>query len=461
MMTSFERIIKVCLSLALILAMTPAFSHAASWKAGVASVTITPEEPMWMAGYGSRDKPSEGKIHDLHVKALAIEDENGAKLVIVTADIIAVTTDFSNSVADIIRERHGIPREAILINSSHTHCGPESRTPFPFYIPKEWEPRIADYIDCMKTRYVQAIENALNDVKPMDLGFTTARPVPFAVSRRFPTPEGIAYRSGPSSYYTGGPRDDTMPVLVASESGGAVRAIVFGYACHPITLNIYKFCGGYPGFAQQYIEEEFPEAVAMFVQGCAGQLVPNARYQIEYAEGHGRALALAVKNALGGRIQALSGPIVCAYDEVPLEFEPLPGRESLENDLDSADNNTRRKAEYFLAKLDNGEQVSNVQNWPFQAIRFGDDLLMVGMSGETVVDYAVRFKSSFLTYKFVWVAGYSNHASGYLPTWQIQREGGYEGGTSMAHMPVTGPFTETVEKRVVDGVTGLVSKLRR
>ncbi len=44
------------------------------WKAGVASVVITPEEPMWMAGYASRDKPSEGKTHDLFAKALALED---------------------------------------------------------------------------------------------------------------------------------------------------------------------------------------------------------------------------------------------------------------------------------------------------------------------------------------------------------------------------------------------------
>jgi hypothetical protein len=28
------------------------------WKVGVSSVMITPEESMWMAGYGFRDRPS-------------------------------------------------------------------------------------------------------------------------------------------------------------------------------------------------------------------------------------------------------------------------------------------------------------------------------------------------------------------------------------------------------------------
>ena len=45
--------------------LSPALTAAGEWKAGRAAVIITPEEPVWMAGYGSRTKPSEGKIHDL------------------------------------------------------------------------------------------------------------------------------------------------------------------------------------------------------------------------------------------------------------------------------------------------------------------------------------------------------------------------------------------------------------
>jgi len=44
------------------------------WKASIATVVITPDQPMWMAGYAARNKPPEGKVHDLHAKALALED---------------------------------------------------------------------------------------------------------------------------------------------------------------------------------------------------------------------------------------------------------------------------------------------------------------------------------------------------------------------------------------------------
>src|SRR6266567_6548818 len=56
-------------------------------KAGVASKVITPKEPLWMGGYGSRNKPAEEKLHDLRIKALALEDAKGEKLVLLTSDL--------------------------------------------------------------------------------------------------------------------------------------------------------------------------------------------------------------------------------------------------------------------------------------------------------------------------------------------------------------------------------------
>src|SRR5260370_24911851 len=53
------------------------------WKAGVASVVITPREPIWMAGYSARTHPSEGVRQDIHAKALVLEDETAARTVLV------------------------------------------------------------------------------------------------------------------------------------------------------------------------------------------------------------------------------------------------------------------------------------------------------------------------------------------------------------------------------------------
>jgi len=449
----------------MIMTVTPAFlpgdgiAAETAWKAGVATVVITPREPVWMAGYGSRTEPSRGKVHDLHVKALALDDSRGNRAVIVTADLIGVTRDFSTRVASAVTEKHGIPRKNILFNTSHTHCGPEVRAfKIPFYvISGEYARKIGEYSSWLESRYLEVIDRAVGDMQPASISFASAEPRPFAVCRRVPSPEGILYRSNPSSYYTGGPRDDTVPVLTVEAPDGSIRAILFGYACHPITLNLQEFCGDYPGFAQQYIEDAYPGATALFMQGSSGQLVPNARHQIEYAMGHGRTLLDAVREAVDGERMPLNGPLRCGFEEVPLAFQPLPDRADLERRARSGNAAESRKAKFLLAKLDSGEAIPATLPCPLQALRFGDDLLLVGIGGETVVEYAVRFKTEFATHRFVWVAGYCNSMFGYLPTWRILREGGYEGGGAMLHTPYPGPFDETVEKRVVEGVRRVVA----
>ena len=95
------------------------------WKAGLASAIITPEEPMWMAGYASRNKPSEGKVHELRAKALALEDARGTRLVIVAADILGIPRTLRDRLEKECGQRYGLPPEGLLINASHTHCGPE------------------------------------------------------------------------------------------------------------------------------------------------------------------------------------------------------------------------------------------------------------------------------------------------------------------------------------------------
>ena len=55
----------------------------ARWKAGAAKVNITPSEPVWMAGYASRKRPSEGVLLDLHAKSLALVDAENHRLVLV------------------------------------------------------------------------------------------------------------------------------------------------------------------------------------------------------------------------------------------------------------------------------------------------------------------------------------------------------------------------------------------
>ena len=98
------------------------------WKAGVASVAITPTNNLWMAGYAARKKPAEGKAQELFAKALALQDEQGQKLVIVTMDLIGVGQPLRQRLAERAQKELGLPPQFLLLNASHTHSGPSLRT---------------------------------------------------------------------------------------------------------------------------------------------------------------------------------------------------------------------------------------------------------------------------------------------------------------------------------------------
>ena len=101
-------------------------SVSSGWKAGVSKAIITPGESMWMAGYASRNRPSEGKIVDLWAKALALQDTNGKIAVLVTTDLIGFRGSYmSGRIKKRLKELYDLSDDRVILSSSHTHTGPE------------------------------------------------------------------------------------------------------------------------------------------------------------------------------------------------------------------------------------------------------------------------------------------------------------------------------------------------
>ena len=84
----------------------------AAWRAGTARVNITPQEPIWLAGYGARTKPSEGVLQDIYAKALALQNDADPPAVIVTSDLLGFTSQMAATVADAATMRGRAPWKA-------------------------------------------------------------------------------------------------------------------------------------------------------------------------------------------------------------------------------------------------------------------------------------------------------------------------------------------------------------
>ena len=427
---------------------------AGGWQAGVARAKITPEEPLWLAGYAARDREAEGALHDLWVKALAVRDASGHTAVLVTTDIIGYPKDMSDRIRDAIGREHGLARAQIVLSGSHTHSGPVLDNSLPDIYPTNaaQQEAIVQYTHRLEGIVAATVGAALADLAPAAI-FTGSAVARFAVNRRNNREAEIL-----QLHALEGPQDHAVPVLKAQRANGDIAAIVFGYACHATTLDGYQWCGDYPGFAQIDIETAYPGAAAMFFAGCGGDQNPLPRRSVALAQQYGRTLAAAVSCALESPMRALAPELHTAYHEVELAFEPPPTREELTDIIEKSEGYVRRWAERMRGMLDAGQSLPATYPYPVQAWRLGDQTVIV-MGGEVVVDYAVKLKQ--LLGGDTVIMGYANDVMAYIPSRRVRLEGGYEGATAMRAYGQPAPWTDDVEDRVMGALRLVCAQIGR
>lgn len=400
----------------------------AAWKAGVSRAVITPETPVWLAGYGSRRVP-DGKLHDLWMKALALEAPDGERAVLITSDFQGVPRSMSDRVFAAVQKKCGLERRQIMFTFSHNHCGPRLGDDLIDYYPvdAEQERLVAEYTDAMVIRTVELVTAALADLSPAKLEQGEGKAT-FAVNRRnnreADVPDLIA-RGVPLA----GPVDHSVPVLRVTAPDGRIRAILFGYACHPTTLSFMTWCGDYPGFAQELLEQRHPGATAMFVNTCGGDQNPLPRREVELCRKYGRMLADAVTEALTVPLQAVSGRLQTAFELIELPYLQVVSAADLRALLQDSNSLKARWAVRMLAKLEAGDKFETASPYPVHVWLLGNEMRWIGLGAETVVDYALRFKSEYGN--GTWVMGYADDMLAYIPSRRVWEEGGYEGGSSL------------------------------
>jgi len=239
---------------------------------------------------------------------------------------------------------------------------------------------------------------------------------------------------------------------------GKLRAVLFGYTCHNTTISsdFYRFNGDYAGFAQLEIEKALPGTTAMFIALCGADQNPHPRGTVEWAAQHGAELAREVQRVLAESMSPVQPRIRSAYEDVQLDFVHQD-RSVFEHELKSENQYLKRRAEIVVAAMDAGRPIRQVA-MPVQVIGFSEKLAIVALSGEVVVDYALRLKHEYPANDLI-VAGYSNSVPCYIPSQRVLQEGGYEPVDSMIYYGQPGPLTEKVEETVMDACNRLLAKI--
>jgi putative membrane-bound dehydrogenase-like protein len=411
---------------------------------GAAKIDVTPDYPIRLNGYGGRQKESEGIDQRLFAKALAVGSDKDGPAILVTVDNLAVPAYLRAEVVSRLAQKAHIRDERFTICSTHTHTAPMLHnvcpTIFGFDIPPEQQERIDRYTRELTDKIEQVALEALKSRAAGTLSWGQTD-VGFATNRRT----------------KGGPVDHDLPVLVARDKKGNVRAILVSYACHCTTLSDAPnyICGDWAGYAQEYLERDFPGAIALVALGCAGDANPAPRTGLELAKQHGQEMTSAVQALLSHPLVPLHQRLECRSKTIALPFDTIPGREEWEKRAQSQNHWIAYHAKKNLARLDRGEKLPTELPYQVQTWVFGEQLGMVFLPGEVVVDYSLRLKREYDAPR-LWVTAYANDEPCYIPSRRIWNEGGYEGGDAMIYYDRPTRLSEGTEDLIMAAVHDLL-----
>jgi hypothetical protein len=227
-----KKLISLLLAAVLVLALcacgggNDADTNAApAFRVGFGRVNITPNPNTGLQMGGYDGQVSQGVLSYIYATCVAITDETDNTLLLYTLDITDMNKEASDALRTKLTESTGIPGENIIINSTHTHSGPDV-TQTPEY--NEW------YVQ----RLFEAAREAMEDRKPgtMEIGRTQA-----AHSMNF-VRHYILDENGKSCGHKAEPDRQLQVVKITREGGKDI--VIVNFQGHPHREGGYRrLCG--------------------------------------------------------------------------------------------------------------------------------------------------------------------------------------------------------------------------
>lgn len=412
-------------------------------QVGLSSRRITPPVGTPMAGFAARAHPSVG-VHDhLHARALVVaaEEPHAAKTALVVVDVVGLSPESTSAIREDIERAVGIPAAAVIVATTHTHGGPvtESRD--------EDSPTVRDYIEHLRNVVVACVADATKNMVPGRMLLEFGDEATVGKNRRRP----------------GGVIDPSVPTIRIEDMAGEVIGIMCCYACHPVTLGADNrmITADYPGVVVRVLEAVYPEAVAIFITGCAGQIntghsaqdslstrpselrsfremirlgtaIAGAAVQASEHAADPRGTSRAVAPSPGDRAQVRAATVEVPAPLLPMEepeaFRAMAAEWRAQAACSSPDGSPEESDRLLRWASWAERMAASAPHEPFipldvTVLRWGD-ICLVGLPGEPFVEFGLEIRRHAPA--SVVVAGYANGCPGYVPHRSAYEEGGYE-----------------------------------
>ncbi|OGV65674.1 MAG: hypothetical protein A3K18_31920 [Lentisphaerae bacterium RIFOXYA12_64_32] len=396
-------------------------------RAGVAQTVITPPVGASLAGY-FHDRISTSVRDDLHCKVVVFES-GGTPLALVSCDLISMAKDQMDRIKAAIEAETGLPPANVLLCTTHTHTGPETRDNRVVGVQQEWR-------DALAGKVAAAVKGALDNMFDAVLFPGRREEAELGSNRLGRKKDGSEIFGKQDVVGPAGPIDPELLAIGIRDPDGNLRAMVVNYAMHPDVIG-----GGSANFISADWPGEIGRAVAgvyggqpvtLFMNGTCGDI----NHHLWRATRHptrgpakavqmGRMVAGLAINATEraepletGKCRALLRILQIPYytrdAAMRAEVEELRKREKL-GDFER----------YIVNAFDEWPHDGKLADVPVQAMRLGD-VAFVGLPGEIFVRIGLDIKH-WSPAKYTFIGELANGWEGYVPSSDQAHRGAYGG----------------------------------
>ena len=466
-------------------------------RAGAAAVSIAPPVGVDLMGYLRRSEPALGYGEPMEATALVLDDGT-TRIVLVGADLFGASGAWAQTIRDRIGAAVGAPSHHVLLNSQHTHAAPPTPGWAKIGGDADWNGEERRYGDAVGDLVVSAAVEAARRTRPARLGFGRTVVEGITVNRRQRVEGGTILGWNPDEECD----RDVAVIRVDDEARGAICTVV-AFASHPVVIgpDVPEASSDFVGPLRERVRD-WTGGECVFLQGCAGNIVPFESFYTEagaersFAERLALAalraraeasleptapeqmpFASAIPMAIWRHVQDGEQDVTLAASErrVALPLLEPPTLEEIERlraeleqrvvDLKAAGEPRTtwnpvvlhvRWAKAVEQRVADGSVERSV-DVPVQSLRIGRACI-TAWPCEPFCELGLEVKERS-TAPFPVTLGYSNDLVGYVPTRREYPFGGYEPVVAQRHFGRSAPFAPEAGELLVQHSLELTAEL--
>ena len=395
-------------------------------RLGVGREIITPKLGTFLSGYSTSGRDATSVNDDLTATVFCF-GQGSRRAALVSLTLTLLDKDIADVIRGQLEEACGIPREYIIVHSTHTHSAPLTFTT------KGWGTPNREYVDeILVPRTLTAARSAVENMREVRVSVSAADSF-VGVNRR----EQNENNEIILGQWDLGPFDPRMTVISFADGEGECIANLVHYGCHATAAgNNLEVSRDWPGVMIDGLEAA-SGGIAAFINGTEGDVGPRlsngkttGKGDIRYAFEQGERAA---KDAVSiyGKAVYRDADLSCTEREIRIPVEKRISLEEARARLETVNDPNPQHADRIrmfykeiIKSYEDGYEETDFVTYRQTAIRIGD-AAFVSSPFETFSEIGLRIKSRS-DIPHVLCVSMANGCESYFPTKKEIYRGGYE-----------------------------------